>query len=1249
MASSDGVDDQGKLNISNWHSQSQTHSSIMPLLGSKSQLHPGWQGMKEVTLLDVTIPRQQLDILEQDSAWFPRGDFHQGQHGKSFIPLKETPQPQDYKFERKAIQALQSTSPSLPEAIHLDDLASSSDSELSWSPSPHGSPTAASKTTYGMLPDNSSSQRLEEPKLASAEQGVCRRCLERNIICSRPPISPRITSQLIQTNHDEFGTSCEGCKAAGVSCIINEDGKTALNTWLEGSAYSEDIVEHRDVGAITRSPSRLSEMSAHNAINSASPSPREPLASYADPETSDFTFLMKVPSKVPKASQQRQNTGNSNCRGKMSVSKNKHSNSRLKHESKIQEIEDPMTGNLNSDTDEELPLMVDPSGATNVAKYGILRSQQIVAKKEEKKRRLERLSQGLPEVEVESLENETECSSYDGYSSSEERNETRRRMEESMTPGCKHDTDFDSRERDSSSVSHIPAIDVGSPSSSASNASIQLIKQEAHHEDEEETKAGQVTLIIEDKISDNSTDFVPLVSHHPKSLEQNSKQVEVAGNTAQFISASDLACHPTTDKQPKPVDSPCQIQKEGINSTQKIDEEDDDDDEIPQKAPISFEPSWSFSPAVFRPSRQAEGFHLLQSSKSVKLGDNDHLPKSKEDKTGTMDSIREKKPSPKSSHRQLPTSSTLNAKSTISENSHLGIEDADINLENATAGLKGIRSTDNNVVEDSPFPSTALRPDITIQVKDTPYNASKIISLDKAPINGDKASVKHGEDPHSTDSMFGGEDCIPATALKTASQEENSPNAPQANFAPRSDPLKGCKSHESEKQCAQHNKGQNFHSESSKRKLEVLLPVNAGVKRQLIQDEDGGGQPHRRKRLHIRKIDFGIQEQEYKDIKDVVREYKQKYLEIQSVDEQANVLQATDDSIAIEQAREEESPNRKPNHPQRKQNIPLVVPSKRPVLASSHEEIIRHASSLPARGIDKPVKRRKETQPPKRLSATQRALAALLAEKPPSLPNPYSPILYQSSSKTTPDTSFSSSSKSPQKVVRPYFRSPILGSHSPQPHPRSTSRRSSQTSHSLRNSVSLRELSLSPRKRGKAATYPEDTDGSDTADVIAARPTLAPQEVQKTLAPARGLTSLLQQETPEKIESYAGIKGQDIQVLIPGYNRFQALQKIRLDERRKAYFGPGELVMKDPEDIAENGIKRKEQLENMTAQKYTSPRTSEWWEEHDSPIKSFSRKYVQVKGVREGLAKSEGVTRVEVARLTSGAITRNVKRVMGSS
>jgi len=42
----------------------------LPSLNTMLHLHPGWQGMKEVTRLDVTIPKGQLTVLETDAGEF---------------------------------------------------------------------------------------------------------------------------------------------------------------------------------------------------------------------------------------------------------------------------------------------------------------------------------------------------------------------------------------------------------------------------------------------------------------------------------------------------------------------------------------------------------------------------------------------------------------------------------------------------------------------------------------------------------------------------------------------------------------------------------------------------------------------------------------------------------------------------------------------------------------------------------------------------------------------------------------------------------------------------------------------------------------------------------------------------------------------------------------------------------------------------------------------------------------------------
>ena len=137
-------------------------------------------------------------------------------------------------------------------------------------------------------------------------------------------------------------------------------------------------------------------------------------------------------------------------------------------------------------------------------------------------------------------------------------------------------------------------------------------------------------------------------------------------------------------------------------------------------------------------------------------------------------------------------------------------------------------------------------------------------------------------------------------------------------------------------------------------------------------------------------------------------------------------------------------------------------------------------------------------------------------------------------------------------------------------------------------------------------------------------------------------------EKPERIGNYASIEGRDVNVLIPGYNRLSAEKKSKLNDLRNEYFGPGELGMQPSEFVTaeEEGRQRRIQ-EFRNRLKKEVPKKKLWWQEDDTPVRSYSRKLGAVKSVKQELEKrDEGTTRVEVERLSRGGMVKNVMRML---
>lgn len=171
----------------------------------------------------------------------------------------------------------------------------------------------------------------------------------------------------------------------------------------------------------------------------------------------------------------------------------------------------------------------------------------------------------------------------------------------------------------------------------------------------------------------------------------------------------------------------------------------------------------------------------------------------------------------------------------------------------------------------------------------------------------------------------------------------------------------------------------------------------------------------------------------------------------------------------------------------------------------------------------------------------------------------------------------------------------------------------------------------------------DDTESLDTEDVITAKP-VQQKQAQNTLIPA-SLSTVSHCEIVEKVINYAGIQGQDIDILIPGYNSKSEFAKGKLKDMRKTYFGRGDIAVQTPEEMEIEEEERQAKLARLK-ERAMSSRNKPWWDDGDTPIAQYDKKLGALLSVRRALEeKGGGVTRVELERLKSGDIVSNLQKL----
>ena len=970
---------------------------------------------------------------------------------------------------------------------------------------------------------------------------------------------------------------------------------------------------------------RISKKSQDNKTCSISPTNKPSTqSSYEDPEFGNFSVtIIKEPANKVSATSQRNGgikkrgserkmqpksfaspcakpeldefaaTRKSKAKGTNCMRKNanrKKSPQGLPSKGVLKQPMNSAATSAGSDTDGETRLMLNPHGMTNVAKFGLLRSQALAYKKEEERKRQERLSLGLLEEE-ESISDFHVCEPepYDGYSSSEDKEQERQRKARSITANSssEHSGYSDAKHSSLPPVLDPNAINSPShqPSDTSSHASLggkdDRIPESSHE--------------CEKVAPDTAYPALPLPTHPKDAFRPNDSEIDSLENIPQAVptlikdisSASNAASQLVVRESPRKPRVPEPMVLE--------DHEDEDEDEIPQAIPTAY-----VAP---------RNSHVVVAPVQV------HGTKS--DKRGMQLQEPETTSGIESPNKNIKDDSASITKAQIPPSEHVEegtpIRDAS-QLERVELALSPGNKPE---IQEVPFPSTApQRQSSTIQVKDTPYPLTKSVAYKTRAATGLLKTL--GSDKNPAGLCLEDDEIILGTARDSSSS------------------------------------------------FEVVIPVYQGIKRKNDDENPTTKGKKGWKMPRVRKLEFGSQEAGFKDLGDLAKEHKKRYLESvgssvksaeagsvpQVIDEHKNMgVKAPDEQRTlaggIAAVAQLPPPPPKPllsvntaiSSPTPMQpSIPK--PKVSPVSVAQMSSSSRHSSTGSAH-----VKQRREKPPPKPESSTQKALKAIIAAKRASLsghlPGSISP---SNASFTTVSPasrrSSSTASRPSQKVMKPSSSRSAL--------------------HSVPSHVSASRFKslLDQRSPSRQAHPPtiaaqhvlqflnSDDTASDAGDVISARPLPPLQDVQRTLIPT--VAAVPPPEKPERIDNYAGIEGRNVNVLIPGYNRLSTEKKIKLNDLRKAYFGPGELEMQPSASVTAEEESRQRRIQEFRDRlKKEMPKKKPWWQEDDTPVGSYSRKLGAVKSVKQDLERrDEGITRVEVERLSRGSMVKNVMRML---
>ncbi|KAI5809865.1 hypothetical protein DFH27DRAFT_606288 [Peziza echinospora] len=582
------------------------------------------------------------------------------------------------------------------------------------------------------------------------------------------------------------------------------------------------------------------------------------------------------------------------------------------------EPESSYTDSSEVESDVEAALMVNPTGMTNVAKYGILRSQNLVIKKKEKVRRRERLSKGLP------AESEEECrisepEPYDGYSSSDEKSGGIERKSQSGTPAA-------------ADVSEITVTrdNLGSAASRSNILNEELPSAQ-------ESGVNTPPMGVENNTSGISNDVEPHLAAENQTGE--SGLIDIESHPSAIIVQCNSKTTSSTSKHRVP---PNTALTHGLRATR---DDSDSDDEIPQAEPRPYLKNRGGTGNINIGAVQKErlsALHLgaLSTKSSLSLPGNS----GKTMKPNSLKPALAEKPSGLGVSHKIQSARGQKSRASVSS-------------------VESVES----------FPSTNPRQKgAIVQVADTPHALPKAAELDH-PNKKYHQSGKGGKDVVNTKYASDDEEIIPATAFSSAVQKagKNAAEVPTTKTvtndtdildsitvglptkstasnvdvarAPTSDqksPLEGSdlrrqtfavvippkliwkdtdsygfsvgsRAISDDAKRERHRKHQAEYSrkrflreqEAAARARDSQTGrqttdtdggptddlVNSSLKRKNTEEGPVGGLKSNRKRKYVKRLDFGSQEAEFIDITEMAREHKRAYIESLTSSEKGSV------------------------------------------------------------------------------------------------------------------------------------------------------------------------------------------------------------------------------------------------------------------------------------------------------------------------------------------------------------------------
>ena len=560
---------------------------------------------------------------------------------------------------------------------------------------------------------------------------------------------------------------------------------------------------------------------------------------YADPDCDNFTYFMSIHKKATARRNEVSSSKATNGGGEKFSPRTEAYHKTEQRSVKQKQFELNSGGTeFEDDSDLEAQPFVNPSGKTNVARYGLLGSQKLIYKK---KRKLEQLSLGLPDEQNNPAEI-SEAESYSGYSSSEERgsgmNQTQKEaLNKIDTMESSNFTSFTSESSNPLTYDflHHPPDDTPVASSdhprsdSDGNQTVVGVNIEGNNTDESGSSS-QSDLENIDGHFDTRVSALPSQGGISYS-KPSSSNPPVRASTPEAVSRNPKVAYKAAlvlRESPRKLAALNRIEYT-IHSDDDEDGQRDDNDEI--------------LPCFLSGMQQPILTTMASTQHENEL--NSAMIKESNGATGRIDE-----------ERNLKGDSTKPVEGQIPEGDH------------------------SSAVEGDPLPSTApSQTETTIQVKQTPYTPSKAADLMRTveDISPNRFQHKVNVDCISLDKF----ELIPATSPNSTTQSQMETYIGDKLEKPSSISENCIRSYQASPPA---NVWKRSHENESARSVGISLPSEALVakpsgKRKQNYDQHLEDQGHQGKRPYVRKLGFSAEEVQHKDLGEVAREHKKRYLE----------------------------------------------------------------------------------------------------------------------------------------------------------------------------------------------------------------------------------------------------------------------------------------------------------------------------------------------------------------------------------